>query len=272
MNEEFIYFPQMEKNTPFWIELAGTSYCDGSYRIDRRNSKCMVAEYVLSGRGTVVFQGQEYSVGAGDMYVLPAGQDQLYYSDSEEPLVKIWFNARGAFANSLFEVYDPQLMAVFPGAQGEEYIRRIHSLGKEEHISAEGKQNQAAVIFLELMQYLHNHYYGSGRQECREIALLKEYIANHLTENLSLRELAELVYLSESQVIRIFKRDLGITPYEYILYPKMQQAKLMLRRTGLMVKEIAYQLGFTDEHYFTYLFKQRVGKTPTAYRRESKER
>ena len=76
-----------------------------------------------------------------------------------------------------------------------------------------------------------------------------------------------MVFLSESQIIRIFKKDLSVSPYEYILDQKLAQARLLLRSTGLMVKEIAFQLGFCDEHYFSSLFKQKTGKTPTAYRK-----
>lgn len=270
MREEFVHFPKIEDEIPFRIELAGTSFCDGSYKIYRRKSGCMVAEYIISGEGTVILDGKQYYAREGDIYMLPPGRDHLYYSDNANPWVKIWFNARGPLIDGLFSAYDSRTMAVFPQAGGGEFITRIHDIGRDDSNSAREKHEKAAVVFHELLQYLHAKYYTREKNYSQETALLKEYIDNHVTRNITLKELGDMVYLSESQIIRIFKRDLGITPYEYILSLKMEQAKLMLRSTGLMVKEIAFQLGFCDEHYFTYLFKQRMGKTPTGYRKESR--
>lgn len=89
----------------------------------------------------------------------------------------------------------------------------------------------------------------------------------HVSQNISLKELGGLVFLSESQVVRRFKRDLGTTPHEYSLNLKLEQAKKLLRNTRLMVREIAEYLGFCDEHYFSYIFKKKTGRTPLEYRR-----
>lgn len=270
MREEFVHFPKPEDDCPFYIQLAGTSYCDGSYRMIRRKSVCMVAEYVIEGEGTVVLDGKQYHAKAGDIYMLPPGRDHYYFSDSENPWVKIWFNACGVLIDGLFQAYDPKYMAVFPDAEGREFIERIHGIGRNDNTNAKEKHEKSAVVLHEMMQYLHGKYYFKETKYSRETVLMKKYIDNHVAGNITLKELGELVYLSESQVIRIFKKDMGTTPYEYILSLKMEQAKLMLRSTSLLVKEIAFQLDFCDEHYFTYLFKQRVGRTPTAYRKESR--
>ena len=77
MKEEFVHFLDVEEALPFVVELAGISYCDGSYRIHRPKSKCMVAEYIISGEGTVILDGKVYHAKAGDIYMLPPGRDQL---------------------------------------------------------------------------------------------------------------------------------------------------------------------------------------------------
>lgn len=270
MKEEFVHFLDVEEALPFVVELAGISYCDGSYRIHRPKSKCMVAEYIISGEGTVILDGKVYHAKAGDIYMLPPGRDQLYYSDAANPWTKIWFNARGTLIDHLLELYDPQCMGIFPDAGGREYIEKIQDIGRNEDYLNREKQEKAAVVFHEFLQYLYGKFYVRKNNYSEETVRLKEYIDKHFMQNIALKDLAEVVYLSESQVIRIFKKDLGVTPYEYILNLKMGQAKLLLRGTRLLVKEIAFQLGFCDEHYFSYVFKQKVGRTPGAYRKEMK--
>ena len=65
---------------PFEILLAGTSWCDGSYRIKRQCSEVMVVEYIISGSGVVKCDGKTYYPEAGDMYVLPIGSEHEYRS------------------------------------------------------------------------------------------------------------------------------------------------------------------------------------------------
>lgn len=129
----------------------------------------------------------------------------------------------------------------YPHAENRTYIDRILDIGRTEDNSAREKHEHAAVVFLEMMQYLHAQYYSATQNYSPETTLLKEYIDNHITENISLKELKDMVYLSGSQLIRIFKQDMNVTPHEYILNLKMEHAETLLKSTSLMVKEIAFQ-------------------------------
>ena len=91
---------------------------------------------------------------------------------------------------------------------------------------------------------------------------MKEYIDGHIYEKLSVPKLEEQVNLSVSQAGRLFKAAYRKTPYEYILERKTDTACLLLVYTGLSVKEIAYRLNFADEHYFSNVFRKRMGKIP----------
>lgn len=268
MKEEFIYFPKKEKHTPFGILLAGVSYCDESYFIERPKSPCFCMEYVISGTGTVIIDKKEYHPIAGDIYLLPQGKDHLYFSDKKNPWTKIWFNAEGSLLNALASAYNPGGRVVFNVGGGYEYFKKIHSIGKNTELSAEEKHNAAAVVFHKLMQFLYNA--SQKNTISAEAETVKNYIDSHINENISIKSLAELVYLSESQIIRIFKSNFGKTPYDYILDLKIENAKKLLLNTNMLIKEIAFNLSFCDEHYFSDLFKRKTGKTPSAFKRESK--
>ncbi len=265
MREEFIYFSNIEEKNPFYIDLAGSSFCDGSYRIERTPSKVCVVEYILSGEGKVVWEGKEYWVKEGDMYLLPPDRDHLYYSDDINPWEKIWFNAGGPLINLLLETYDLQNKIIFPTTNGRSFIEDIHRIGRSAKSNDE-KNREAALVFHALLQFLHSNYHSSFEKYSETMFLLKNYIENHIETNFSLQDLSKIVSLSESQVVRNFKRELGTTPYDYLLSLKIEQAKKLLKNSGLMIKEISVQLGFCDEHYFSSLFKKKTGLRPTEYR------
>lgn len=266
MKEKFVHFPNHVSNPTFFIELAGISYCDGSYKIHRPKAPCLVMEYVISGEGTIFLDKKQYHAKEGDVYLLPPEMEHLYFSDAHNPWVKIWFNAQGPLISALLNIYNPKNMVVFPNAGGKDFFVDIHNIGKDTSMTGNEKHEKAAVNFHQLLQYLHDKFYSENITYSEESIRLKTYIDNNITQDITLKALGELVHLSESQIIRIFKRDYGKTPYEYVLEWKMNQAKLLLQNTRLMVKEIAVQLGFCDEHYFSYLFRKKTGQTPTAYR------
>lgn len=271
MKEKFIHFPTGDKESHFTILLAGISYCDGSYRIEREKSDCMVVEYVIKGRGMVVANGITYEAKAGDIYVLPVGWDHLYFSDKTEPWEKIWFNAAGTLTGSLLSEYNPRDIVVFQNAGGRAYVESIHQIGNDSTITAQEKHRKAAIVFHELLQYLYDKFYEEKCIYSKETILMKAYLDDRVMKNVSLKELGELVFLSESQVVRNFKRDIGKTPHEYCLEMKLDQAKKLLKNTRLMVKEIAEHLGFCDEHYFSYIFKRKMGRSPLEYRRNGEQ-
>jgi len=94
---------------------------------------------------------------------------------------------------------------------------------------------------------------------------------NHL--RLPTPELAELggeVDLSAARVLQVFKKRFGISPVQYLLGRKMELAADLLRQSALSVKEIAGQLGFADQYYFSAMFKRKLGVSPLHYRQRGK--
>ena len=102
-----------------------------------------------------------------------------------------------------------------------------------------------------------------------DAVILKNYIDLHIEENISIKTLSRLILRSESQTIRIFKNNFHITPYDYLLTSKINRAKIIIANTNLSIKEIAYRLSFSDEHYFSNIFRKKTGVAPTKYRHQT---
>ena len=93
---------------------------------------------------------------------------------------------------------------------------------------------------------------------------LKEFVRKHITEKISIESLQKAANMSKSSLSRMFKKELGITPMDYVINQRLQRAKELLRMTK-SVKESCFGSGFTDVNYFVRLFKNREGITPGAY-------
>lgn len=98
----------------------------------------------------------------------------------------------------------------------------------------------------------------------------KRTIELHLHSNLSVEELAKLCNLSVSSFKREFKKRYNDSPANYIITSKLRKGKELLLLSDIPVSEIAYQIGFNDPLYFSRLFKNRFGCSPTIYRKSHK--
>lgn len=264
MKEEIISVA-VQPVLPFNISIAGTSYCDGSYRICRSASDVTCVEYIISGCGVVHCDSKTVYPREGDMYILPKNTSHTYYSDSQNPWVKIWFNAYGDLAPQLLTAYSLNRLILFESCDGSAYIRRIHELCKNAELSAYEIQTKCAAEFFGLIQFLSKNTVFTDSQSDADI--IKDYIDRNAAGVISVGELAALISKSVSQTIRIFKKTFGITPYEYLLEQKLDRAKLMLKGSNMSVKDISAAISFSDEHYFSGLFRKKTGLSPCEYRR-----
>lgn len=93
-----------------------------------------------------------------------------------------------------------------------------------------------------------------------------EFLEEHVSENVSLEEMTELVNLSRSRLLHIFTKQMGVSPYRYLQSLRIEKAKRLLER-GASPAEAAGLFGFTDQSHFSRFFKEFIGLTPKQYQR-----
>lgn len=91
---------------------------------------------------------------------------------------------------------------------------------------------------------------------------------NFAVQPLSRRKIAAHLAVSESYLTRVFHRDLGITPWEYLTRLRIERAKELLVSTHLTVTAIANEVGYNDGAYFSRVFRQETGRSPLDFRQQ----
>lgn len=89
---------------------------------------------------------------------------------------------------------------------------------------------------------------------------------NYTLENMSLNRVARQVNISSNYLSAMFSQEMGCTLTEYITNKRMEKAKEILRSSDKRSGEIAFEVGYHDAHYFSFLFKKTQGCTPRDYR------
>jgi YesN/AraC family two-component response regulator len=105
---------------------------------------------------------------------------------------------------------------------------------------------------------------GSSMEAAEKI---EKYLRNNLYGNITMQDLSDKFRLSPSYINRLMRMYYGVSPMEYYNSLKMEEAKkLLMENREMLVKDVAEILGFTDQHYFSKVFKMQFGISPVNYR------
>ena len=100
----------------------------------------------------------------------------------------------------------------------------------------------------------------------QRISQLKQYLAERFSDHLSVQEMAARVNMSLSHLSHLFKREMGVSPQEFLKQTRMSHARNLLENTFLTVKQVMVLCGFNDASHFVRDFERQFGETPRRYR------
>ena len=160
-------------------------------------------------------------------------------------------------ASKIAEALGGDIKTIAPFSLNREDIQRM--VGSRDIFFEKVRALLAAVI-----EYRDAH--TAGRYQS-VIVKAREYIDQHFAEaDLSLYSTASHVGISPNHLSTVFAQETGKNFIEYLTRVRLEKAKQLLRDTAMKSADIAYETGFSDPHYFSYIFKKNAGLSPREYR------
>lgn len=265
------YVPQYEKDQPLYVEMAGIDECQPHYKIVRRPSGVTVIGYVLTGAGTFQIDGRLFTANAGDAFVAPAGTEQMYYPADAGEWTFVWMNVRGPLVLELLRAYDLRNRYLYPSASVESLLRKALSLAELKNAKDIARLHKSLnVVVAEIVMELAFSSKRTARAELSpEVVKIKNFIDRNVERHITLDDLSEVSSLTKRHLTRVFRKEVGTTPYDYLLSHKIELAKTLLLNTNLTVAEIASKLQFADPYYFSNFFKRKTGFPPSRFRKRA---
>jgi AraC-like DNA-binding protein len=251
---------------PICVPFLGINRCNPQYRNVRKMAKITVIGYVLSGRGKVRVNEQSYQVQQGDVFLMRSGcyHEVISEATPEEPWEYIWYNVHSHWALNVLEAYRLLSVVVVPNASMEPLFRQgIEWAGSK---TIEEMQLLLQQLFMQFVIQLSEIQRNRGELLSLLVRQIKLNLDNQLLQPFHTEQIVQALGMSAKHLNRVFKKEMGTTIYHYVLTKKLESAKLMLLETHLTVSEISEQLGYSDAHYFSNLFKQKTGLRPTDFR------
>ncbi|MBQ4296869.1 MAG: AraC family transcriptional regulator [Clostridia bacterium] len=256
-----------DRSLPFSTSLIGVSYCTGKYHIKRKCSPFTVVEYVVDGEGYVKDGDVFRPAGKDQIYICPANAPHDYCSSSEKPWTKIWMNLYGNVPLILLHEYGLQGTVVADAKPLKPLFLELKELIHSEKANDEC-DSEILALFVRIVKglYLLKDKIKAGNPEAAAMKMLLDGNVHRIVSN---AELSAHIYRSPDYAVKLFKEAFSTTPYHYQLEQKMTVACRMLRQTDIRVAKLAETLGYSDAHYFSGVFKQKIGLSPKAYRKSA---
>lgn len=161
-------------------------------------------------------------------------------------------------SGNLIQLPDPNVL--------HESIGEMLSCMREERRMNEGQTS--AMIYSMLMKLLENSgVSGEGGIGNPMVDRAIQFIQTHLTDKLTVEEIAASTGYSSSYFSHMFTEETGLSPYQFVLKSRMDHAQQLLKTTRMSVQEIAFQCGFNSAANFCYTFKRATGVSAHEYRK-----
>lgn len=256
----------------FYVTEMGYFHAFRGFFTDREAKNEYYLLYTVSGRGILKQKGQKFVLRAQDAVLIHCMEHQYYATASDEPWVHYWVHFNGIGAPSYYQlINEDDLMCVHiedPDAFTANLRGILDNCGAAD-------MRQSVISSMHITNLLTMMV--MGRYAVRNVPILTrheeqlkmavQYIQNNYAVHVSVTDVADRAGLSPSYFARLFRQYTGLTPYEYLLNYRVNQAKEMLRDTNMPVAEVGTSVGFTDACNFSRTFRRITGSTPNSYRK-----
>jgi AraC-like DNA-binding protein len=207
----------------------------------------------------------EEEVPTDSFYMWAPGEHQFY--GCAEEFTHSWLHCDGDRVRRFYQTVFLKGGSLVPMPSPRSFLSFLE--GVYEEILGNSMADDIIVenLLTNWMRDLNRH--ASGRMEYlpERLRLVRDFINEHYTEELTLGQLARLANWSVAHFSEEFRRHLGDSPINYVIRQRMQHAVYLLQDIHLSVTEVAARVGYENLYHFSKIFKRSLGESPRAYRR-----
>ena len=257
--------PSMQEAGLFSTKWIGWHRCNDLYHISRPGGfEYHLILVTVAGCGRLQIRDREYRLTPGTVAIVPRNIPHAYQTPKDGSWEFYWMHPDGALADRFLDALVRKEICVKQVDDVGQYgtkMERIMALCKEK------RADTAYRISSELSSIFHDialQFHHAGPQTLSEQAM--QYLEAHYKEPLKLDRVAAELFVSVPYLIRVFRREVGCTPHQYLLKHRLSCALFYLKLSDLSVDEIAAMTGFSSASHFISLFRSQYGCTPGQYR------
>lgn len=285
--ERFIHFYNINRDKNLVLIQTGCQKSCHSVQVRPRVRDHYLLHFVRSGSGCLHVRDASYQVNANDCFLIYPNELSSYHSLTDKTWSYYWIGIAGTFAeelisragfgtgrqalhfadmdifNTLAKLVDAAILY-----QNDSFALdlKTNSLLYQlfSTLYLEGKEKR--LTFPPAVHEDNSALFGIGGSSQQWVRTVTALIQDNYGENLKVDSIADYLHLNRSYLSSLFKQETGFSIKQYLSYYRIEAAKKKLLNTSDSISQISFQCGFQDPLYFSRIFREWVGLTPSEFR------
>jgi AraC-like DNA-binding protein len=265
------------KNLFFHIHYCNCSKFNKSKRSSSKITRTIQHHeliFVTGGNGSIIIEKKRYQVKDGMLFYICPDVLHSIEIDTKEPIcfLSVHFSyVYVSFNESKWDIINQvEMLPLHPAQELKDYYHIDDTFKKLVDSWNEKLPGYEFITKTLLQQLLIAIFQNIRKQKQHYSTSLKvekiiQYMHQNINNRVTLTELSEMVQLSSTYLSRAFKETTGYSVIEFFNKIKIDKAKELINEGDKKIKEVAQTLGFTDEFYFSRIFKRIEGTSPSEY-------
>lgn len=255
----------------YLTEIGELEVEEGTIWDSEGNTSDNLLAYCTKGEGIVLLAGEQVPVSGDQFFMVPGGQTFKYYSvlNTKSRFLVARFNGKiTQRMNQEFSVVRNLVPSVNNMVANREMLfdEIFNNLSKGFHNQNIEYINYCFGHLLATFIYANRTSDDLADESSPAVRRAIQFLEKNLHKKLSLQQIADEAGYSPTYFTTLFRKETNYSPLSYFTHLKILKACEFLDYTRMKVKEISFQLGYSDPYYFTRDFKKKMGMSPRQYR------
>lgn len=254
------------------IHQFGEEQCQPEHAFGPHVREHYLIHFVVSGSGVLQCGGRVHPVSAGQGFLILPGEVTRYQADALTPWHYAWVGYQGTQAKAITRAAGlDEMHRVFTATHPEKAWQALSQM-REDAKELRLLQMSAVGSLLRFLSLIAPEQTAGADTPARQYCEKAQwYLEGRYDRDVSIREAADFVGLSRSQLYRVMMQELGCSPKALLLQIRMRHARQLLTGTHLTLESIAHQIGLRTAAQFGAAFKAFYGISPGAFRRAGEQ-
>lgn len=273
-SNRILYTPStFAKTSLLHLQEIGELEAKRSHTSSRSNLASYLFFSVVSGSGSLSYQGKDFLLSVGDMVFIDCHNPYSHTTDPDNLWTLRWVHFYGPTMGSVYNKYcERGGRPVFTPEDSAPFFsvwKNLFSTAGSADYMRDMKINASLseLLVLIMAESWHPEDATTAKKKA-SVADVKEFLDAHYAEKIMLDGLATHFFINKYYLTKVFKEQYGQSITNYLLNIRITKAKQLLRFSEKSVEEIGMEVGLGAPHYFSQTFKSVEGVPPSVYRKQ----
>lgn len=267
--KDYVFSNDFTKNIDAMIYTCGYEDCKPGHSYGPLLRNGYMVHYILSGRGIYQCRGKTFHLEEDGAFLICPGELIYYEADREAPWIYTWIGMQGIKIKGYLERTSLLESLVF-GYDGDPRLRACHERLFEAEQKTRSRDLLMNSVLYEYLFLLADHFPNRRPSGAEKRSTYVEEALNFMEgafcDPITVQDIADHLSLNRSYLHRQFKAAMGVSVQDYLLDRRIRQACILLKNTDLPIQVVARSVSYQDALYFSKLFHQKKGVSPSQYR------